>query len=108
MISFAQGLPWLLGRLSGNLRVLLQTLALHRVGPYFPAGQIRDRGVRADGSPRLLGASVDHPRHYPAHYQVIAKIAILWTIGIIVLLIGVILAVLGMVGHAVGGRRHYF
>jgi hypothetical protein len=38
----------------------------------------------------------------------VAKIAILWTIGIIVLLIGVILAVLGMVGHAVGGRRHYF
>ena len=38
----------------------------------------------------------------------IAKIAILWTIGIIVLLVGVILAVLGMVGHAVGGRRHYY
>jgi hypothetical protein len=38
----------------------------------------------------------------------IAKIAIVWTFGIIVLLIGVILAVLGMVGHAVGGRRHYF
>jgi hypothetical protein len=38
----------------------------------------------------------------------IAHIAIVWTIGIIVLLVGVILAVLGMVGHAVGGRRHYF
>ena len=38
----------------------------------------------------------------------IAKIAILWTIGIIVLVIGVILAVLGMAGHAVGGRRHYY
>jgi Family of unknown function (DUF6131) len=38
----------------------------------------------------------------------IAKIAIVWTIGIIVLLIGIVLAVLGMVGHAVGGRRHYF
>ena len=38
----------------------------------------------------------------------IAKIAILWTIGIIVLVIGLILLVLGMVGHAVGGRRHYF
>jgi hypothetical protein len=38
----------------------------------------------------------------------IANIAIAWTIGIIVLLIGVILAVLGMAGHAVGGRRHYF
>jgi hypothetical protein len=38
----------------------------------------------------------------------IAHIAIVWSIGIIVLLVGVILAVLGMVGHAVGGRRHYF
>lgn len=38
----------------------------------------------------------------------IAKMAILWTIGIIVLLIGVILAVPGMAGHAVGGRRHYY
>jgi hypothetical protein len=38
----------------------------------------------------------------------VAKIAILWTIGIIVLVIGAILALLGMAGHAVGGRRHYF
>ena len=38
----------------------------------------------------------------------IAKIAILWTIRIIVLVIGLILLVLGMLGHAVGGRKHYF
>jgi len=38
----------------------------------------------------------------------VAGIAIVWTIGIIVLIVGVILAVLGMAGHAVGGRRHYF
>jgi hypothetical protein len=38
----------------------------------------------------------------------IAHIAIIWTIGIIVLIIGVILALLGMTGRAVGGRRHYF
>ena len=38
----------------------------------------------------------------------VAKIAILWTIGIVILVIGVILALLGMLGHAVGGRRHYF
>ena len=38
----------------------------------------------------------------------IAKIAIVWTIGIIILIVGAILALLGMVGHAVGGRRHYF
>lgn len=38
----------------------------------------------------------------------VAKIAILWTLGIIVLIGGAILALLGMAGHAVGGRRHYF
>jgi hypothetical protein len=38
----------------------------------------------------------------------IAKIAIVWTLGIIVLVVGAILALLGTVGHAVGGRRHYF
>src|SRR5580693_3292778 len=36
------------------------------------------------------------------------KIAILWTIGILVLVAGLILALLGAVGHAVGGRRHYW
>jgi hypothetical protein len=38
----------------------------------------------------------------------IAKIAIVWAIGIIVVVVGAILALLGMAGHAVGGRRHYF
>ena len=38
----------------------------------------------------------------------LAKIAILWTIGIIVLVIGLILAVLGMAGREIGGRRHYW
>jgi hypothetical protein len=36
------------------------------------------------------------------------KIAILWTIGIIVLVIGLILLLLGATGRAVGGRRHYY
>jgi hypothetical protein len=38
----------------------------------------------------------------------LAKIAILWTIGIILVVIGLILAVLGMMGRAVGGRAHYY
>ncbi len=38
----------------------------------------------------------------------IAHIAILWTIGIIVLVIGAVLWLLGALGHAVGGRRHYW
>ncbi len=32
----------------------------------------------------------------------------LWTIGIIVLLIGVVLFALGATGREVGGRRHYY
>jgi len=38
----------------------------------------------------------------------VAKIAIIWTIGIVVVVVGAALALLGMAGHAVGGRRHYF
>jgi uncharacterized membrane protein HdeD (DUF308 family) len=38
----------------------------------------------------------------------IAHIAIVWTIGIIVVVAGLILALLGMTGHAIAGRRHYF
>jgi hypothetical protein len=38
----------------------------------------------------------------------VVGIPILWTLGVILLVIGLILAVLGMLGHAVGGRRHYY
>ena len=38
----------------------------------------------------------------------IAKAAILWTIGIILVLAGLVLAALGTMGRAVGGRRHYY
>ncbi|WP_406230435.1 DUF6131 family protein [Nocardia sp. NBC_01009] len=36
------------------------------------------------------------------------KIQILWTIGIVVLIIGLVLLALGSMGRAVGGRRHYY
>ncbi len=35
-------------------------------------------------------------------------IPILWTLGIILVVIGVILVLLGTAGHAIGGRRHYY
>jgi Family of unknown function (DUF6131) len=38
----------------------------------------------------------------------ITKIAIIWTIGIILVVIGAILALLGMAGRQIGGRRHYY
>ncbi|MFD7444836.1 DUF6131 family protein [Streptomyces sp. NPDC059909] len=37
-----------------------------------------------------------------------AGVNILWTIGIILVVIGALLWILGAVGHAVGGRRHYW
>ena len=36
------------------------------------------------------------------------KIPILWSIGVVLLLIGAVLWILGSMGHAVGGRRHYY
>lgn len=36
------------------------------------------------------------------------KISILWTIGVILVVIGVVLMLVGRMGHAVGGRRHYY
>jgi hypothetical protein len=35
-------------------------------------------------------------------------IPILWTIGMVLLVVGVILWILGSLDHAVGGRRHYY
>ncbi len=36
------------------------------------------------------------------------SIPILWTIGIVLLVVGLILMLLGSMGRAVGGRRHYY
>lgn len=36
------------------------------------------------------------------------KISILWTLGIIVLVVGLVLMAFGTMGRAVGGRRHYY
>lgn len=38
----------------------------------------------------------------------VTGIAIVWSIGAIVLVIGLVLWLLGALGHAVGGRKHYF
>ena len=39
---------------------------------------------------------------------VIAKIAILETLGLILLIVGVVLLLMGSMGRSVGGRRHYW
>lgn len=38
----------------------------------------------------------------------VATVPILWSIGIILVVIGLVLELLGATGRAVGGRRHYF
>ena len=38
----------------------------------------------------------------------LAGIPILWTLGLIILIIGLILMLLGLGGRKVGGRAHYF
>jgi len=38
----------------------------------------------------------------------IAKIAIVWTLGIIAIVVGAILAIAGGTGRAIGGRKHYW
>ncbi len=38
----------------------------------------------------------------------LAHIAILWTIGIIILIVGAVLWILGSTGRAIGGRRHWY
>jgi hypothetical protein len=39
---------------------------------------------------------------------ILGKIEFFWTIGAVVLVIGLILALFGASGHEVGGRRHYW
>lgn len=39
---------------------------------------------------------------------ILGKIEFFWTIGAVVLIIGLILALFGAIGHELGGRRHYW
>jgi hypothetical protein len=38
----------------------------------------------------------------------IANISILWTIGLVLIVVGLVLAVLGRTGRKVGGRAHWY
>jgi len=38
----------------------------------------------------------------------VSGVPVLWTIGLVVLVVGIALWILGSMGHAVGGRRHYY
>lgn len=38
----------------------------------------------------------------------LAKIAIVWTIGILLVVVGAVLFLLGAAGREIGGRRHWY
>ncbi|MEU9132639.1 DUF6131 family protein [Kitasatospora sp. NPDC048540] len=38
----------------------------------------------------------------------ITGLGVLWTIGAVLVVVGLLLWILGAVGHEVGGRRHYW
>jgi Family of unknown function (DUF6131) len=35
-------------------------------------------------------------------------VAIIWTLGVLAIVVGAVLAILGGAGRAIGGRRHYY
>jgi hypothetical protein len=104
----------------GTVEVLLRTPAAAAVR--FRDCRAREPGVffshgRGPGADKATGPK-DHCYYWELDVIIlgvilliigfIAKIAIVWTIGIIVVVVGAILMLLGMMGHAVGGRRHYY
>jgi hypothetical protein len=38
----------------------------------------------------------------------IFKVAIIWTLGVVAIVIGAVLALFGVAGREIGGRRHYY
>jgi hypothetical protein len=38
----------------------------------------------------------------------LTKVPVIWTLGIVAVVVGAILALLGAGGRAIGGRRHYY
>ena len=38
----------------------------------------------------------------------VLSVPILWTLGIVAVVIGIVLMVMGGIGHPVAGRRHYY
>lgn len=38
----------------------------------------------------------------------VAAVKIIWTLGIIFVVVGAVLWLLGSAGHQIGGRRHYY
>jgi hypothetical protein len=59
--------------------------------------------------PLRYGVAADRSLLWPWHIRVHHQNRyIVWTIGIIAVVAGIILALPGMAGHAVGGRRHCF
>ena len=39
---------------------------------------------------------------------IVAKVGILWSLGVLLLIVGAVLMLLGALGHEIGGHRHYY
>lgn len=39
---------------------------------------------------------------------IVPSLSLLWSVGIICIIVGLVLLVLGSTGRAIGGRRHYY
>jgi hypothetical protein len=56
-----------------------------------------------------LGAGHDCSRDHPVAHRLYREgRAIIWTVGIIVLIIAAVLAIAGQTGHAISGRKHWY
>ena len=98
-----------------------RTTRCNRSEPAARTVKVRVAGCTARGSrvsPRQAGS--EHPEAERGVCEVIVlgvillllglllSVPILWTIGLVLVVIGAILWVAGSAGHAVGGRRHYY
>ena len=84
-------------------------------------GRVRSAGGRRATSLVWIISGAGIPRHVQLRrcqmivaglilllVGVIAKVSILWTLGVILLVVGGVLMLLGMAGREIGGRRHYY
>jgi fatty acid desaturase len=81
-------------------------MTLRRGNDQSPVGQVPRRTTRRGGPEEAATCSFLVLILLVIGF--IAKIAILWTIGIILPIVGAVLWILGSMGHPVGGRRHYW
>ena len=112
--DWADASGWRPSRLGGAAPPLRRCTATH----YLPRGvvvpplrvvDLLQSAVPTSVDPHLRkGLNHDRSRHHPADRGISAQDLHPVDVGIILLVVGAILAILGSTGRAIGGRRHYF